>query len=242
MKISEYNHEQEKNMSNKLQFREKLKGILEIALKKDKILSQEEIKLYFEEDHLTEEQMLLVYDYLLSQKVAIRGYIKEEQHEKDNEKLSENDLSYLEEYEEELKQISPHTDQEKKLKYYLPKVVEVAKKLWNEQFFIGDLIQEGNVSLLMALDHEEYTEKEIIEVIFQGIQVLVEGQTELKRRDEKMVEKVASLDENIKMLTEELGRKPAIDELSVYMGMTEEEIQDIIRLTGEEDDEEEHEH
>ena len=41
------------------------------------------------------------------------------------------------------------------------------------------------------------------------------------------------LDESIKTLTEELGRKVTIDELAVYMGMTEDEIDDILKLTGE---------
>ena len=46
-----------------------------------------------------------------------------------------------------------------------------------------------------------------------------------KNHDKKMIEKVTMLDESIKTLTEELGRKVTIDELAVYMGMTEEEIE-----------------
>ena len=226
-------------MSDKLQFREKLKGILELAIEKDKVLNKEEIHQYFEEDHLTEEQMLLVYDYLLSQKVAIKGYLKKEtQEEKEEKKLSQDDLMYLEEYEEEMSLICPQSEKEELVKKYLPKVVEIAKQMWNEQFFIGDLIQEGNVSLLMALESKT-KETEIIDAICQGIQMMIEEQTDLKARDDKMVEKVAALDESIKKLTEDLGRKPTIDELSVYMELSEEEIHDIIRLTGEEDEEEE---
>jgi DNA-directed RNA polymerase specialized sigma subunit len=52
-----------------------------------------------------------------------------------------------------------------------------------------------------------------------------------------MVEKVSALDEAIKTLTEELGRKVSLEELAVYMGLTEEEIEDILRLTGEEAEE-----
>ena len=90
----------------------------------------------------------------------------------------------------------------------------------------------------MALESKT-KETEIIDAICQGIQMMIEEQTDLKARDDKMVEKVASLDESIKKLTEDLGRKPTIDELSVYMELSEEEIHDIIRLTGEEDEEEE---
>ena len=45
------------------------------------------------------------------------------------------------------------------------------------------------------------------------------------------------LDEAIKTLTEELGRKVTIDELAIYMGLTEDEIEDILKLTGEESEE-----
>ena len=39
----------------------------------------------------------------------------------------------------------------------------------------------------------------------------------LLKHDKKMVEKVEMLDESIKTLTEELGRKVTIDELAIYM-------------------------
>ena len=69
--------------------------------------------------------------------------------------------------------------------------------------------------------------------------MLTEEQDELHSRDKKMVEKVSALDEAIKTLTEELGRKVTLEELAVYMGLTEDEIEDILRLTGEDADEEE---
>ena len=56
----------------------------------------------------------------------------------------------------------------------------------------------------------------------------------MQSRDRKMIEKVEMLDENIKTLTEELGRKVTIDELAVYMGVDMEEIEDILKLTGDE--------
>ena len=67
----------------------------------------------------------------------------------------------------------------------------------------------------------------------------MEEQEEVKHQDNKMVEKVVFLDESLKNLTEDLNRKPTLEELADYMEMTEEEVNDILRLTGEEDDEEE---
>ena len=72
----------------------------------------------------------------------------------------------------------------------------------------------------------------------QSMQLLLEEQKELQGRDKKMIEKVQMLDEAIKSLTEELGRKISIDELAIHLGMEIEEIEDILKLTGDEPEEE----
>ena len=229
-------------MSGKLQFREKLNGILELGKEKHRVLTMEDVEKYFEEATVSEEQMELVYDYLLSQKIAVTGYVKkggtvvEEEEEKN---FPKEDELYLETYLEEMSSLVPLNEREEKLKQYFPKVVEIAKELHTPEFFIGDLIQEGNVGLMLALEKEEAEEQEILEGIRQMMQLLVEEQEEVKHQDNKMVEKVVFLDESLKNLTEDLNRKPTLEELADYMEMTEEEVNDILRLTGEEDDEEE---
>lgn len=229
-------------MSGKLQFREKLNGILELGKEKHRVLAMEDVEKYFEEDALSEEQMELVYDYLLSQKIAVTGYVKKGGtvlEEKEEKYFSNEEEIYLETYLEEMSALRPQNEIEEKLKQYFPKVVEIAKELHNSELFIGDLIQEGNIGLMLAVENEEAGEAEILEGIRQMMQLLVEEQEELKHQDNKMVEKVKFLDESLKNLTEDLGRKPTLEELADYMEMTEDDVNDIIRLTGEEDDEEE---
>lgn len=164
------------------------------------------------------------------------GTVVEEEEEKN---FPKEDELYLETYLEEMSSLVPLNEREEKLKQYFPKVVEIAKELHTPEFFIGDLIQEGNVGLMLALEKEEAEEQEILEGIRQMMQLLVEEQEEVKHQDNKMVEKVVFLDESLKNLTEDLNRKPTLEELADYMEMTEEEVNDILRLTGEEDDEEE---
>lgn len=228
-------------MGSKLQFREKLNGILTLGKEKHHVLTMEDVEKYFEEDVLSEEQMELVCDYLLSQKIAVTGYVKKGGTvvEKEECVFSEEDERYLETYMEEMSSLIPINEREEKLKKYYQTVVEIAKELYTPTFFIGDLIQEGNVGLVLALEKEETTEKEIIEGIRQMIQLFVEEQEEMRHQDSKMVEKVVFLDESLKNLTEDLERKPTLEELADYMEMTEEEVNDILRLTGEEDDDEE---
>ena len=125
---------------------------------------------------------------------------------------------------------------------YLTEVIEIAEEMYHPEILLGDLIQEGNVGLILGLDmisDVETAHETIVNQIRQCMQMLIEEHTEVKSRDKKMVEKVTMLDESIKALTEELGRKVSIDELAVYMGMTEEEIEDILRLMGEDSEDEE---
>lgn len=228
-------------MSGKLQFREKLNGILELGKEKHHVLTMEDVEKYFEEDALSEEQMELVYDYLLSQKIAVTGYVKKGGtvlEEKEEKHFSNEEEAYLETYLEEMSALRPQNVMEENLKQYFPKVVEIAKELHNPELFIGDLIQEGNIGLMLAIENEQAGETEILESIRQMIQLLVEEQEEVKHQDNKMIEKVKFLDESLKNLTEDMGRKPTLEELADYMEMPVEDVNDIIRLTGEDDDEE----
>ena len=49
-----------------------------------------------------------------------------------------------------------------------------------------------------------------------------------------MVERVNDLDETIKSMKEEHGRKVSVDEVAERMGITEDTVEDILKLAGEE--------
>ena len=96
-------------MADRLEFQGKLGWILEEAKRQDNRIRKEEIEKYFEDDHLSDEQMELVYDYLLSQKVAVSGYerkhgriLTEEEREKS---YSEEEKRYLHNYQMELREV-----------------------------------------------------------------------------------------------------------------------------------------
>ena len=128
------------------------------------------------------------------------------------------------------------TQEEVRMAYYLPKVVEEAVRLHHPEVFIGDMIQEGNIVLMLALKEirKEKDEEEILEQVRAGMMASLESQTEVKRRDHKMVEKVTELDEAIKSMKEEYGRKVSVDEVAERLGISEDEIEDILKLAGEE--------
>lgn len=256
-------------MASKLEFREKLSGVVAFGNEQGNVLTMEDVEQYFEEDNLSGEQMTLVYDYLLSQKIAVTGYeqkggkvIDAVTDEEVNVPYSEEEQSYLKIYKEDLSAIKPYSKEEIHALYlgavsgdamaksrlveaYLPQVVEIAKSLHHPNIFIGDMIQEGNVGLMLAIDsisREKTADAELCEGIRQSIQMMIEELSDLKSRDQAMVEKVQFLDESITKLTEEYGRKVSIEELAMYMELSEDEVMDILKLAGEDVDEEEDTH
>ena len=241
-------------MEARAEFLKKLNGLVAVAKGQGDQITIEEVKSYFADTGLNEEQLELVFDYLLAQKVVVKGYIKMTEAAEEKITYTEEEEAYLKEYLNDLEAFKEEQAGEKESLFaklmggdasaknrlteiYLKEVVEIAKEMYHPEIFLGDIIQEGNVGLILGLDmlvDVATAHETIVNQVRQCIQMLIEEHTEVKSRDNKMVEKVTMLDESIKTLTEELGRKVTIDELAVYMGVTEEEIDDILRLMGEE--------
>ena len=246
-------------MEARAEFLKKLNGLVAVAKGQGDQITIDEVKAYFIEAALTEEQLELVFDYLLAQKVVVKGYIKMRPAAEKSDAYTEEEEAYLKEYLHDLEAFKEEKVGERESLFvkliggdasaknrltelYLKEVVQVAKEMYHPEIFLGDMIQEGNVGLILGLDmlvDVDTAHDTIIKQVKQCIQILIEEHTEVKSRDNKMVEKVTMLDESIQALTEELGRKVTIDELAVYMGMTEEEIEDILRLMGEDTEAEE---
>ena len=246
-------------MEARAEFLKKLNGLVAVAKGQGEQITIDEVRAYFADAALTEEQLELVFDYLLAQKVVVKGYIKMTEAVEEKITYTEEEEAYLKEYLNDLEAFKEEKAGEKESLFakliggdasvknrltelYLKEVVEIAREMYHPEIFLGDIIQEGNVGLILGLDmlaDVATAHETIVNQVKQCIQMLIEEHAEVKSRDNKMVEKVTMLDESIKTLTEELGRKVTIDELAVYMGMTEEEIDDILRLMGEESEEEE---
>lgn len=122
-------------------------------------------------------------------------------------------------------------------KRYMPLTAQMAVEMNCSEIFIADLIQEANLGLLMALTQpvedadEEWLKKEIRGAIIRAI----EEQTERKFSDDCLVAKVEKLESAVRELSddeEDEGSKFSINELAIILDMDAEEIQDVLRLTG----------
>lgn len=247
-----------KRMGSEKEFLEKLKELLDIAAVSGNRITTEEVGAFFGDSELSEEQMLLVYDYLLTQKISVVGYMKGQELTEKAEKetaaaYTPEEKEYLEEYRRELSGIRPAEAGERERLFeaaaagdglaksrltelYLMTVLGIAEQMHTKEVFLGDLVQEGNVSLLLALDlldGAENAEAFLLDEIRQGMAQMIEERQEQKRCDRKMEQQVNHLDDTLHQLADEKGRAVTIDELAKYMKMSEEEILDIMKLAGE---------
>ncbi|MDD3338105.1 MAG: sigma-70 domain-containing protein [Lachnospiraceae bacterium] len=228
-------------MKNKEEFQVKFQSFLALVQEKKGVMSREEAEAFFAEDDLNESQLNMVMDYLASVKPV-------------EDKFTEEEQSYLADYMEMLTQLKPERDgemadcvrgvlqqdpqaRERLVELHLSKVVDIAKVYHAPGLYIGDLIQEGNVGLTIGIGEiqDEECEMDLIEqAIHREIKNMLDEESDAKEKDKTMIAKVAALDESLTKLEKELGRKVYTDELAADMGITEEEVLDILRLAGEE--------
>ncbi len=116
---------------------------------------------------------------------------------------------------------------------YLPFVAETAKAYAEKGLPIGDLIQEANMALIMAVDeYEDGDLKSQVQALArERIQAALEEQKQANDVGEEILARINVLKEVSKRLAEELGREATVTELAEKMKMTEDEIKEIMKQT-----------
>jgi hypothetical protein len=84
-------------MNDKLSFLDRLNELVKYAKNQGGQLSIPEVQEYFKDMDLSKEQMDLMFEYLMSQKVAVVGYVKLESEVKEEISFTEEENAYLQE-------------------------------------------------------------------------------------------------------------------------------------------------
>jgi len=229
-------------MQEKFDFRNALQEIIVKAQKNAGSITTESIEECLRGFELTQEQKEMIYNYLEAQKIRVEGAVLTGENpfarQEEEMTLTEEDQSFLEEYLAETEQADGTDDP--RLPVYMKVCAQIGQEYAGRGIPLADIVQEGNVGLLMALGSLELREDTISEDeyirggIRGTIEAFLEEEAELKDSDDRMLEKINYIAEAIRNLSEELERKVSLEELSAYLEMPEEEVAEILKLTGEE--------
>lgn len=117
-------------------------------------------------------------------------------------------------------------------------VVSIAKRHVGRGMLFLDLIQEGNMGLMKAVDKFDYSKGFKFSTyatwwIRQAITRAIADQARTIRIPVHMVETINKLVRFQRQLTQELGREPIPDEIAVMMDTTPEKVREILKISQE---------
>jgi len=242
-------------------FLTRLKELVALAKQKKGVLEYKEIMDYFSDMELEPEKIEKIYEYLERQNIDVLGIIEDEEEEVIEDEL---DLSlpeginiddpvrmYLKEIgkvplltaEEEIELAirMENGDEEAKRKLAeanLRLVVSIAKRYVGRGMLFLDLIQEGNLGLIKAVEKFDYRKGFKFSTyatwwIRQAITRAIADQARTIRIPVHMVETINKLIRVSRQLLQELGREPQPEEIAKEMDMPVSKVREIIKIAQE---------
>lgn len=226
-----------------------LTALTKAAREQGMFVTEEQVKDSFPDMELNEDKLALIYEYLKQHNIAVGGQSGS------MEALTEEEAGYLGIYEQGLKNLPVYTDREadriyieafsgnadakeKLIHMFLPKVVEISRLYTGQGVLIEDLIGEGNMAVAMAMDLFDCLEKPdemegfLSKMIMDAMEKCIADEWTLSRQDEQMVGKVNRIADAAKQLSEDLKRPVSVAELAGETEFTEEEIREVLAITG----------
>ena len=239
-------------------FREKLKALVELAKKKKNVLEYTEISEMYQDMNLSTEAIEKVYDYLENQNIDIIGFIEETPEEEELDLSLPDGISiddpvrmYLKEIgkvpllsaDEEIvlaKRMENGDEAAKKrlAEANLRLVVSIAKRYVGRGMLFLDLIQEGNLGLIKAVEKFDYRKGYKFSTyatwwIRQAITRAIADQARTIRIPVHMVETINKLIRVSRQLLQELGRDPSPEEIADELEMPVGKVREILKIAQE---------
>jgi len=249
---------------NVMKFTEKLKELLDLAAKKKNVLEYQEINEFFTDMDLDPNQVEKIYEFLERHNVDVLRMEDDIMLDDDDEDIEDIDLSipegistedpvrmYLKEIgkvpllsaEEEIDLARRMEDGDAFAKKRLAEanlrlVVSIAKRYVGRGMLFLDLIQEGNLGLIKAVEKFDYTKGYKFSTyatwwIRQAITRAIADQARTIRIPVHMVETINKLIRVQRQLLQELGREPQPEEIAKEMNMPVDRVREIQKISQE---------
>ena len=236
-------------MNKEVLFAQTLEQVRKTAKEQGNCISEEQVKEAFAELDLNNEQLQMVFDYLLKRKIGIGQPMDPD------EFLTEEEKDYLQEYLDEVAALPTYSDGEKLafsiaamagetdakqrlIEIHLADVAEIAKLYAGQGVLLEDLVGEGNlalsfgVTMLGSLEKPDEVEGMLGKMIMDAMEEYIAEHAENSKIDKRVEDKVNKVADKARELAEELHRKVTTEELMEETGMSRKMIEDAIRMSG----------
>ena len=238
---------------NAEEYKKVLDAAVRAAHENHNYITEEEFNRFFAPLDLTEEHIKLTRDYFNGLNIKFGEW---DGNDPEEFNFSEIDGNYLNFYLEELADLPKYSDDEKKeiirlaieeddddskqklINMHLPDVVDIAKLYVYHGMPIEDLIGEGNIGLMMAIDllgtveGPDEIEGLIGKTIMDSMDAAIARDSDDKSGIEDVLERIEQIGKEAKELSEMLRRDVTAAELAEETDIELEDIYEAIRITG----------